>query len=105
MLLNTTSGNLMITTSFAFGGSAKVEVNARGLCNLCSAGSTITAQSPLSLSNGTLSIDLSAYASLAGATFTGAVTGITPTSDYHLATKKYVDDAIDALVNLDEESF
>ena len=33
------------------------------------------------------------------------VTGITPTSDYHLATKKYVDDAIAALVNLDEENF
>ena len=32
-----------------------------------------------------------AYAALAGATFTGAVSGITPTTDAHLATKAYVD--------------
>jgi hypothetical protein len=66
---------------------------------------SIQATSPLSLSNGTLSIDLSGYAALSGATFTGAVTGVTPTSNYHLATKKYVDDAIAALTNLDTEQF
>lgn len=34
------------------------------------------------------------YAALAGATFTGAVTVLAPASDFHAATKKYVDDAI-----------
>jgi hypothetical protein len=37
---------------------------------------------------------LSAYAPLAGATFTGAVSGIAPTSDANLATKLYVDNAV-----------
>ena len=64
-----------------------------------------TPASPLALRNGELSIDLPAYAALAGATFTGAVTGITPTSNMHFTTKKYVDDAITALTNLDQESF
>ena len=47
-----------------------------------SSGTTFTPTSPLSLSNGTLSIDLTAY-----------------------ATKQYVDDAIAALANLEEEEF
>lgn len=113
LLLNTTSGNLMRVTAKATpsnGASAKASVSAIGLANIYNAnasggGSSLSASSPLSIANGTISIDLSGYAALAGATFTGAVTGITPTSDYHLATKKYVDDAIDALVNLDEENF
>lgn len=41
--------------------------------------------------------DLTGYAELEGATFTGAVSGIAPTADAHFATKKYVDDAIAAL--------
>ena len=57
------------------------------------------------LSNSELSIDLSAYAALAGATFTGAVSGIAPTTNAHFATKKYVDDAIAALYDLSNESF
>ena len=36
----------------------------------------------------------SGYASLEGATFTGAVSGIAPTSDANFATKKYVDDSV-----------
>ena len=31
------------------------------------------------------------YAALAGATFTGAVSGVTPTANAHFATKAYVD--------------
>ena len=38
----------------------------------------------------------STYAALAGAVFTGAVSGITPTADEHLANKAYVDDAVAA---------
>ena len=51
------------------------------------------------------SSDLSGYAALTGATFTGAVSGIAPTADAHFATKQYVDQAIAALVNLDTEEF
>ena len=36
-------------------------------------------------------VELAAYAALGGAIFTGAVSGITPTADAHLATKAYVD--------------
>ena len=42
-------------------------------------------------SAGALTLDLSAYAALAGATFAGAVSGPEPTRDAHLATKKYAD--------------
>jgi hypothetical protein len=38
--------------------------------------------------------ELSAYAPLAGATFTGAVSGIAPTVDANLTTKLYVDNAV-----------
>ena len=44
-------------------------------------------------------------AALAGATFTGAVSGIAPTADANFATKKYVDDAIAALDDLSGVSF
>ena len=44
-------------------------------------------------------------AALAGATFTGAVSGIAPTANAHFATKKYVDDAIAALDDLSGVSF
>lgn len=65
------------------------------------AGSTYTAASPLLIgANDEISIDLSAYAALAGATFTGAVSGIAPSADANFATKKYVDDAIAALDDL-----
>ena len=93
------------------GATAKVRVSAVGLANFFNAnvsggGATYTAASPLSIdSNDEISIDLSGYAALSGATFTGAVTGITLTSNNHLATKKYVDDAIAALTNLDTEQF
>ena len=97
---------MQVTQATTRGSNSSVNLSVQGICNLLSGGgSSLSASSPLSISNDTISIDLSAYAPLAGATFTGAVTGITPTSDYHLATKKYVDDAIAALVNLDEESF
>lgn len=110
LLLNTSTGNLMTVTANANPTSSSVStatVYATGLGNIfnanVSAGSTYTAASPLSIdANDEISIDLSAYAALAGATFTGAVTGITPTSDYHLATKKYVDDS---LVDLGGMSF
>lgn len=71
-----------------------------------SGGATYTAASPLSIdANDEISIDLSGYAVLAGATFTGAVSGITPTANAHFATKKYVDDAIAALDDLSGVSF
>ena len=114
LLLNTTSGNLMNVTAKAIpdnGATTTVRVSAVGLANIYNAnvsggGATYTAASPLSIdSNDEISIDLSGYAPLSGATFTGAVAGITPTSNNHLATKKYVDDAIAALTNLDTEQF
>ena len=48
------------------------------------------------IDGGTSSITLSGLAALNGATFTGAVSGITPTADAHLSRKDYVDSA-DAL--------
>lgn len=112
LLLNKTSGNLMVATSTvqATGPGFNVTVAATGLANIynanASGGSSYTAASPLSIdANDQISIDLSAYAALAGATFTGAVSGITPTANAHFATKKYVDDAIAALDDLSNESF
>ena len=40
------------------------------------------------------------FASLAGATFTGAVSGVVPTDDAHLTRKDYVDDADDLKADL-----
>jgi hypothetical protein len=112
LLLNKTSGNLMVATANANarGAGFGVTVSATGLANIYNAnvsgGSTYTAASPLSIdANNEISIDLSAYAALAGATFTGAVSGIAPTADAHFATKKYVDDAIAALNDLSGVSF
>ena len=112
LVLNTSTGNLMRVTATVIPQAASVipEVRALGLRNIfnqnVSAGSTYTAASPLSIdANNQISIDLSAYAALAGATFTGAVSGITPTADAHFATKKYVDDAIAALDDLSGVSF
>ena len=99
VFLNTTTGNLMVSTAEAAPAN-KVSVTSltvTGLCNIYDTDTTITAQSPLSLSNGVLSIDLSAYANLAGATFTGAVSGIVPTANSHFATKKYVDEAVPSI--------
>ena len=108
LLLNTASGNLMSVTANAskpYSGSTAT-VSAVGLGCVFGGGASYTASSPLSIdANDDISIDLSGYAALAGATFTGAVTGVAPTSDYHLATKKYVDDAIAALDDLSEEEF
>lgn len=102
LLLNTESGNLMRATAKATpsnGPSTKVTVNAVGLANVFNAnvsgGSTYTAASPLSIdANDEISIDLSAYAALAGAAFTGAVSGVAPTASAHFATKGYVDGAV-----------
>ena len=112
LLLNKASGNLMVATASANarGAGYGVSVSATGLANIYNAnvscGATYTASSPLSIdANDDVSIDLSAYAALAGATFTGAVSGIAPTADAHFATKKYVDDAIAALDDLSGVSF
>ncbi|ACV22418.1 collagen triple helix repeat protein [Slackia heliotrinireducens DSM 20476] len=107
VFLNTTTGNLMINTAEAAPASriAATSLTVTGLCNIYDVAAAFTASSPLSLSNGVLSIDLSGYAALTGATFTGAVSGITPTADANFATKKYVDDAIAALDDLSNESF
>lgn len=112
LILNTTSGNLMQVssdTTAPLNGSTKT-VSVTGLANVynanVNAGSTYTAASPLSIdANDQISIDLSAYAALAGATFTGAVSGIAPSADANFATKKYVDDAIAALDDLSGVSF
>ena len=100
LVLNSTTGNLMQITSVTAPASSlyKSLVTVTGLANIYNAnvsvGDTYTASSPLSIdANNDISIDLSAYATLAGATFTGAVSGITPTADANFATKKYVDDA------------
>ena len=89
----------------ASAGAATVTVNAVGLGNVFAGGTSLSASSPLSIANDNISIDLSAYAALAGATFTGAVSGIAPTADANFATKKYVDDAIAALDDLSGVSF
>ncbi|MBP3885169.1 MAG: collagen-like protein, partial [Olsenella sp.] len=107
LLLNPTTGALM---------QANRDCNAlngggcflygTGIGNVFGGGSSYTASSPLSIdANNDISIDLSAYAALAGATFTGAVSGIAPTANAHFATKKYVDDAIAALDDLSGVNF
>lgn len=110
LVLNLTSGNLMRATADAFTYSSySPTVSVEGIANIynanASGGSSLTAVSPLAISNGAISIDLSGYAALTGATFTGAVSGIAPTANAHFATKQYVDSAIAALVNLDAEDF
>ena len=45
--------------------------------------------------------ELAVYALLAGAVFTGAVSGPVPTADSHLATKAYVDGLVDMAVSDD----
>ena len=110
LLLNTTSGNLMVATRKESSVGGRGWVYATGIANVFNAnvsgGSTYTAASPLSIdANDEISIDLSAYAALAGATFTGAVSGVAPTANAHFATKKYVDDAIAALDDLTGVSF
>ena len=109
LILNTTSGNLMRVTSNVgkpwSGSSTTVSVLELG-CLFGGGGAAYTAASPLSIdANDEISIDLSAYAALAGATFTRAVSGIAPTANAHFATKKYVDDAIAALDDLSGVSF
>ncbi|MBQ3328712.1 MAG: collagen-like protein [Eggerthellaceae bacterium] len=103
LVLNLTSGNLMRATADAVtNNSNSPTVSVEGVANIYNAnvpaGSTYTAALPLSIdANDEISIDLSAYAAIAGATFTGAVSGITPTANAHLATKGYVDGAIPSL--------
>ena len=95
IVFNPATGNLMKVTAEYVPEYSKrpTPLSLLGLCNLYDVAGAFTAQSPLSLSNGVLSIDLSGYASLSGATFTGAVSGVTPTAGSHFATKQYVDQA------------
>ena len=92
LILNTSTGNLMQVDSTVnpMPGSTSVSVTVTGLGNV-------------------INPDLTGYAQLTGATFTGAVSGVTPTANAHLTTKAYVDQAIStAIANLDdlsEESF
>ena len=99
IVFNPTTGNLMrVTTEYVPEYTKRsTPLTLQGLCNLYDVAAAFTASSPLSLSNGVLSVDLSGYAALSGATFTGAVSGITPTANAHLATKQYVDGAIPSL--------
>lgn len=111
LLLNPTTGALMRASrdcNAQNGGGCFVY--GTGLGNVFGGGSSYTASSPLSINaNNDISIDLSAYAALSGATFTGAVLGVAPTANAHLTTKGYVDqaitDAIAALDDLSEVSF
>jgi len=99
LLLNLTSGNLMQVSAETppSYNSNNFEATVTGICNIFDRGTVFTPASPLALSNGELSIDLSGYAALAGATFTGAVSGIAPTADANFATKKYVDDSVPSI--------
>ena len=99
IVFNPTTGNLMRVTAEYVPQYTKREtpLTLEGLCNLYDVAAAFTASSPLSLSNGVLSIDLSGYAALAGATFTGAVSGIAPTANAHFATKQYVDEAVPSI--------
>lgn len=111
LLLNATTGSLMrVTQGCDAPASSEYEsVSVVGVGNVYAGGASYTAQSPLDITNDVISIDLSGYAALSGATFTGAVSGVTPTANAHLTTKAYVDQAIStAIANLDdlsEESF
>ncbi len=108
LLLNVTSGNLMRVMSGcdAPRAGSYESVSVLGVGNVYSGGASYTVQSPLSIyANDVISVDLSAYATLTGATFTGAVSGVAPTADANFATKKYVDDAISALDDLSGVSF
>lgn len=85
LMLNVTSGNLMRVTSdvtrpSTVNGSQYVSV--AGVGNVYAGGSSLTATAPLSISNGIISVDLTSY-----------------------ATKQYVDDAIAAILDLEEEEF
>lgn len=64
LLLNTSTGALMRTTAAAnpTTSSSNATVRAIGLGNVFSGGSSLTAQSPLSISNDVISVDLSGYA-------------------------------------------
>ena len=57
-------------------------VSVAGVGNVYAGGSSLTATAPLSISNDIISIDLTSY-----------------------ATKQYVDDAIAAILDLEEEEF
>jgi hypothetical protein len=108
LILNTTSGNLMTVTDDVrkpYSGS-DATVSVLGLGCVFGGGASYTASYPLSIdANNDISVDLTGYAALSGAAFTGAVSGVAPTESAHFATKKYVDDAISALADLSEESF
>ena len=85
LMLNVTSGNLMRVTSdvtrpSTVNGSQYVSV--AGVGNVYASGSSLTATAPLSISNDIISVDLTSY-----------------------ATKQYVDDAIAAILDLEEEEF
>ena len=99
IVFNPTTGNLMRVTAEYVPQYTKrtTPLTLEGLCNLYETGVEFTALSPLALTNGVLTIDLSGYAALTGATFTGAVSGVAPTANAHFATKQYVDNAVPSL--------
>lgn len=99
IVFNPTTGNLMRVTAEYVPQYTKrtTPLTLEGLCNLYEKAEEFTASSPLALANGVLSIDLSEYAALTGATFTGAVSGVAPTANAHFATKQYVDNAVPSL--------
>lgn len=107
LILNTSTGAFIVASSKTepSGSVGYCTVSATGIGHVFAGGTSLSASSPLSIANDTISIDLSAYATLAGATFTGAVSGIAPTADANFATKKYVDDAIATLDDLSGVSF
>ena len=85
LLLNVTSGNLMRVTADVTRPStstSSMNVSVLGVGNVYAGGSSLTAQSPLDITNDVISIDLSSY-----------------------ATKQYVDDALANLDDLSEVSF
>lgn len=99
IVFNPATGNLMQVTAEYVPQYTKRDtpLALQGLCNLYDVAAAFTAQSPLALSNGVLSVDLTGYAALSGAAFTGAVSGVTPTANAHFATKQYVDEAVPSI--------
>ena len=94
--LNTTNGAWFTKSSGSWGSAVYTDMvgsggGASSFADLT--GMIADSQVPAAFTRDT---ELAAYAALVGATFTGAVAGITPTADAHLSRKDYVDTA-DAL--------
>jgi hypothetical protein len=89
MVVSPTTGNVVVSMPSI--GTAGTVTNPGSITT--DAQGRVTAATPL----GYVPVNptaLSAYAPLAGATFTGAVSGIEPTTNANLATKLYVDNAV-----------